>query len=172
MSTRFGTDLMVRITQSIQKRQRIPQYYTEYSCVNCRYDNTYYNGDHTGESHRFLNGIDKDTDILIRCMRKIYRILTAEIILAIIVAVVFISSNINNHWMITMCMFGTLGCLIALVWKELKTPTNYIILGVLTLLAVYSFGVVHVVTCYKVLWSILMSGLIHVFFPLPLCTWC
>merc|ERR1711962_295395 len=47
-----------------------------------------------------------------------------------------------------MALIGTFGSLFALMWKRQETPTNYIFLGVFTLMEAYSIGVI--VTFYKV----------------------
>lgn len=87
-------------------------------------------------------------------MRKVYGILTAQLVLTTLVCILFMASETlqtfvqTNHWMLTLCFIATFGSLFALMAKRQETPTNYILLGVFTLLESYSVGVV--VTFYKV----------------------
>ncbi|XP_041349886.1 protein lifeguard 4-like [Gigantopelta aegis] len=87
-------------------------------------------------------------------LRKVYGILTAQILLTTIVAALFIVSEPIKHyvqnsgWMMMTALFGTFGVLLALMWKRNETPTNYILLAVFTLMEAYSVGVV--VTFYNV----------------------
>ncbi|KAK3769647.1 hypothetical protein RRG08_004899 [Elysia crispata] len=87
-------------------------------------------------------------------MRKVYGILSAQLLVTTLVAAVFMTHEgiqeyvQQNHWMMTMSLFGTLGVLFALMWKRHETPTNYILLGVFTLMEAYCIGVI--VTFYKV----------------------
>ncbi|GFO06307.1 protein lifeguard 4-like isoform x1 [Plakobranchus ocellatus] len=87
-------------------------------------------------------------------MRKVYGILSVQLLITTIVAAVFMAHEgiqdyvQQNHWMMTVSLFGTLGILLALMWKRHETPTNYILLGVFTLMEAYCIGVI--VTFYKV----------------------
>lgn len=87
-------------------------------------------------------------------MRKVYGILSAQLVVTTVVAALFMASQPiqdfvqQNHWMMTIALIGTFGSLFALMWKRQETPTNYILLGVFTLMEAYSIGVI--VTFYKV----------------------
>ncbi|XP_005093726.1 protein lifeguard 4 [Aplysia californica] len=87
-------------------------------------------------------------------MRKVYGILVTQLIVTTMVAALFMASESvqqfvqENHWMMTLSFVGTFGSLFALMWKRQETPTNYILLGVFTLMEAYAIGVV--VTFYKV----------------------
>ncbi|KAI8782128.1 protein lifeguard 4-like [Biomphalaria glabrata] len=87
-------------------------------------------------------------------MRKVYGILTAQLIVTTLMSGIFMLSDTlqdfvqTNHWMLTISIFATFGILLALMWKRHETPTNYILLGLFTLMESYAIGVV--VTFYKV----------------------
>ncbi|KAK0051879.1 protein lifeguard 4 [Biomphalaria pfeifferi] len=87
-------------------------------------------------------------------MRKVYGILTAQLVVTTLMSGVFMLSDTlqdfvqTNHWMLTISIFATFGILLALMWKRHETPTNYILLGLFTLMESYAIGVV--VTFYKV----------------------
>ncbi|XP_059167903.1 protein lifeguard 4-like [Physella acuta] len=87
-------------------------------------------------------------------MRKVFGILTAQLFVTTLMSAVFMLSEPvqeyvqTNHWMLTVSIFGTFGVLLALMWKRQETPTNYILLGIFTLMESYAIGVV--VTFYKV----------------------
>ncbi|XP_067685249.1 protein lifeguard 4-like [Haliotis asinina] len=87
-------------------------------------------------------------------LRKVYGILTTQILLTVIVSALFMSNEgvqkyiHSNQWMMTVSLFGTFIVIFALMWKRHETPTNYILLGVFTLLEAYTIGVI--VTFYTV----------------------
>ncbi|XP_069101715.1 protein lifeguard 4-like [Argopecten irradians] len=87
-------------------------------------------------------------------LRKVYGILTAQILVTTIVAALFMLSEgvakfvQTNQWMLLVAFIGTIGILMALMVKRQETPTNYILLGVFTLFEAYTVGVV--VTFYQV----------------------
>ncbi|KAH9514307.1 Transmembrane BAX inhibitor motif-containing protein 4 [Bulinus truncatus] len=87
-------------------------------------------------------------------MRKVYGILCVQLMVTTLMSAIFMMSETlqsfvqTNHWMLTISIFATFGVLFALMWKRHETPTNYILLGIFTLLESYSVGVV--VTFYKV----------------------
>ncbi|RUS84896.1 hypothetical protein EGW08_007365 [Elysia chlorotica] len=87
-------------------------------------------------------------------MRKVYGILSVQLLVTTFVAAVFMSHGgiqeyvQQNHWMMTISLFGTIGVLFGLMWKRHETPTNYILLGLFTLMEAYCIGVI--VTFYKV----------------------
>ncbi|CAG2233085.1 LFG [Mytilus edulis] len=87
-------------------------------------------------------------------LRKVYGILSAQILLSTIVAGVIYSSETattfvqTNNWMLLVALIGSLGLIFALMVYRHQTPTNYILLTVFTLMEAYSVGVV--VTFYEV----------------------
>jgi len=87
-------------------------------------------------------------------MRKVYGILTAQLIMTTAVSALFMASESlqelvqHNQWMMTISFIGTFASLMALMWKRQETPINYILLAIFTLLESYAIGVV--VTFYKV----------------------
>lgn len=87
-------------------------------------------------------------------LRKVYGILSAQILLTTITAALFMSSQTiidfvqQSQWMLLVAIIGSLGLLIALMVYRQETPTNYILLALFTLFEAYSVGVV--VTFYEV----------------------
>ncbi|BFZ08765.1 hypothetical protein BsWGS_11804 [Bradybaena similaris] len=87
-------------------------------------------------------------------MRKVFGILAAQLLVTTVMAALFMVSEPvqefvqGSHWMLTLSLFGTIGVLFALMWKRHETPTNYILLGIFTLMEAYAVGVI--VTFYKV----------------------
>ncbi|XP_060064655.1 protein lifeguard 4-like [Ylistrum balloti] len=87
-------------------------------------------------------------------LRKVYGILTAQILVTTVVAALFMLSEglekfvQTNQWMLLVAFIGTIGVLMALMVKRQETPTNYILLGIFTLFEAYTVGVV--VTFYQV----------------------
>lgn len=87
-------------------------------------------------------------------LRKVYGILSAQILLSTIVAGVIYSSSTatqfvqTNNWMLLIALIGSLGLIFALMVYRHQTPTNYILLTAFTVMEAYSVGVV--VTFYEV----------------------
>ncbi|PVD24078.1 hypothetical protein C0Q70_14548 [Pomacea canaliculata] len=87
-------------------------------------------------------------------LRKVYGILSAQLLTTTILASIFLLHEPAKQfvqekpWMLFVSLIGTLGVLLALVWKRNETPINYILLGVFTLLESYAVGVI--VTLYSV----------------------
>lgn len=87
-------------------------------------------------------------------LRKVYGILSAQILLSTIVAGVIMASETatefvqQNNWLLLIALIGTLGVLFPLMIFRHQTPHNYIFLGLFTLMEAYSIGVI--VTFYKV----------------------
>lgn len=87
-------------------------------------------------------------------LRKVYGILTAQLLVTTLVSAIFMMNDSiqqfvqNNSWMMMVSLIGTLASLFALMWKRQETPTNYILLAVFTVLEAYAVGVV--VTLYEV----------------------
>ncbi|KAL4227195.1 Transmembrane BAX inhibitor motif-containing protein 4 [Mactra antiquata] len=85
-------------------------------------------------------------------LRKVYSILTTQLLLTAIVGAIFMLNDgikafvQQNNWMLLIAFIGTLATLFPLMIKRQETPTNYILLGLFTLMEAYSVGVV--VTMY------------------------
>ncbi|CAG5130752.1 unnamed protein product [Candidula unifasciata] len=104
-------------------------------------------------------------------MRKVFGILTAQILVTTIMAALFMVSEPvqefvqGSHWMLTLSLFGTIGVLFALMWKRHETPTNYILLGIFTLMEAYAVGVIG--KAMMALYGLLLASLMQVFLPVP-----
>ncbi|KAI8984312.1 inhibitor of apoptosis-promoting Bax1-domain-containing protein [Mycotypha africana] len=87
-------------------------------------------------------------EIRMQFVRKVYSILTAQILGTIIMSVVYISNEgvktwvQTNPWMVFVSMFGSLGVLFALMWKARSTPLNFYLLGLFTLLESHMVGTI------------------------------
>lgn len=87
-------------------------------------------------------------------LRKVYGILTAQILLTVGVCALFmINESVQNYvqqsqWMLLVGFIGTMGVLIGLMVYRHETPTNYFLLGLFTIFESYSVGVL--VTFYQV----------------------
>ncbi|KAL8585448.1 hypothetical protein ACOMHN_024609 [Nucella lapillus] len=87
-------------------------------------------------------------------LRKVYGILTAQLLVTTLVAAVFVLNEPvqkfvqGNSWMLMLSLIGTFASLMGLMWKRQETPTNYILLAVFTMMEAYAVGVV--VTLYEV----------------------
>lgn len=87
-------------------------------------------------------------------LRKVYGILSVQLLLTTITGFLFMSSETvtnyvqQNHWMLLVAMVGSIGLVIALMIYKNQTPTNYILLGLFTMFEAYCVGTV--VTFYKV----------------------
>lgn len=87
-------------------------------------------------------------------LRKVYGILSAQILLTTLTSALFMSSQTiidfvqQSQWMLLVALIGSLGLIFALMVYRHQTPTNYILLGLFTLFEAYSVGVI--VTFYEV----------------------
>ncbi|KAK3101629.1 hypothetical protein FSP39_004997 [Pinctada imbricata] len=86
-------------------------------------------------------------------LRKVYGILSVQLLLTAITGAVFMSSETitayvhQSQWMLLVAFIGTIGLIFGLMVFRHETPTNYILLGLFTLFEAYSIGVV--VTFYE-----------------------
>jgi len=86
-------------------------------------------------------------------IRKVYGLLTVQLLLTIIVASLCmftppIKEFIHtNDWMMFVAMFSSIGLIIALHIKRKETPTNFILLAAFTVVEAYTVGVI--VTYYS-----------------------
>lgn len=80
-------------------------------------------------------------------LRKVYGILSVQLaVTAVIAGLIKMSTTLTtfvqtNQWMLMASFFVCLGLLIALNFKARETPTNFILLGIFTLVESYTIGV-------------------------------
>ncbi|KAI9319854.1 inhibitor of apoptosis-promoting Bax1-domain-containing protein [Dichotomocladium elegans] len=104
-------------------------------------------------------------EVRLQFVRKVYSILSAQILSTIALSAVYmynlnIRQWIQSHqWLIFLSIFGTLGIMLALMWKARSTPLNYILLGLFTLLEGHLVG--FIVTYYDQ--TIVLQALIITF---------
>ncbi|XP_077274580.1 protein lifeguard 4-like [Temnothorax americanus] len=91
-----------------------------------------------------------NADIKIRMgfLRKVYGLLTIQILMTVALASVFVMSSTvklyvkdNLGWSMSLVFFLTMGILIALMIKRRDHPANLILLGAFTLVMAYNVGV-------------------------------
>jgi FtsH-binding integral membrane protein len=81
-------------------------------------------------------------------IRKVYSILTVQLLLTFAASVASFASTSyrnwiqSNQWMLWFSMFGSLGFLLLTFWKRKSYPTNLIFLGVFTALEAYMVSVI------------------------------
>jgi len=81
-------------------------------------------------------------------VRKVYSILTVQILLtAAVSSVSFFSESYknwiqSNQWMLWVSIFGALGFMGLTYWKRISYPTNLLFLGAFTALEAYSISVI------------------------------
>ncbi|KAL6264094.1 protein lifeguard 4-like [Pogonomyrmex barbatus] len=91
-----------------------------------------------------------NADIKIRMgfLRKVYGLLSIQLLMTVALASVFVISSTvklyvqNNVWTIGLAFFLTMAILIALMIKRRDHPTNLILLSTFTLVQAYTIGVV------------------------------
>jgi len=87
-------------------------------------------------------------DIRMQFIRKVYSILTVQILLTFIAsAASFMSDSYrnwiqSNQWLLWISLFGSFGFLLLTFWKRKSYPTNLIFLGVFTAMEAYTISVV------------------------------
>ncbi|CAH1783365.1 unnamed protein product [Owenia fusiformis] len=87
-------------------------------------------------------------------LRKVYGILTTQLVLTTIVGALFMTVDPikgfvrENNWLMGIAAFGSLGLIFALMWKRHETPTNFYLLAAFTVVEAYTVGVI--VTFYDV----------------------
>lgn len=81
-------------------------------------------------------------------IRKVYAILTAQILLTTVISSIsFFSDSFrgwiqSNQWMMWVSLFGAIGFMLLTFWKRKSFPMNLIFLGVFTALEAYSIAVI------------------------------
>ncbi|KAG9297139.1 hypothetical protein G9A89_019420 [Geosiphon pyriformis] len=89
-----------------------------------------------------------ECDISIRnaFVSKVYSILGAQLLTTIVMGAIFMYNDslklwvYTHSWLLWVSIFGSLGTLFALGWKSQSYPTNYILLGIFTLLEGYAIA--------------------------------
>jgi len=87
-------------------------------------------------------------DIRMQFVRKVYSILTVQLLLtAVLSSVSFFSPGYKtwiqtNQWMLWLSLFGAIGFMLLTFWKRKSYPTNLIFLGAFTALEAYTISVV------------------------------
>ncbi|KAJ5223661.1 Bax inhibitor 1-like protein [Penicillium chermesinum] len=105
--------------------------------------------DNLPDDFRFGGKVAEATiDIRMQFVRKVYSILTAQILLTTIMSSVsFFSTSYRdwikgNPWLLILSVFGALGFMLATFWKRKSYPANLLFLSAFTLLEAYSISVV------------------------------
>jgi FtsH-binding integral membrane protein len=87
-------------------------------------------------------------DIRMQFVRKVYAILTVQLLLtAVLSSVSFFSDTYrtwiqSNMWMMIVSIFGALGFMLVTYWKRKSYPANLLFLSAFTILEAYSISVV------------------------------
>ncbi|XP_014677966.1 PREDICTED: protein lifeguard 4-like [Priapulus caudatus] len=96
-------------------------------------------------------------------LRKVYGILTAQLLLTTLVGTIFILTPAvrefvqSNQWLLMLSLFASMGLVIAMYVKRMETPINYILLLVFTLVESYVVGTI--VTFYDQMMVLQAFGL-------------
>ncbi|KAG1142571.1 hypothetical protein G6F37_010487 [Rhizopus arrhizus] len=104
-------------------------------------------------------------EIRMQFVRKVYSILTVQILGTALVSALYMSTASiktwvqNNPWMLLLSMFGSIGILFSLMWKARSTPLNYYLLALFTLCESHMVGTI--VTYYDK--SVALQALIITF---------
>ncbi|KAI9473872.1 MAG: inhibitor of apoptosis-promoting Bax1-domain-containing protein [Benjaminiella poitrasii] len=91
---------------------------------------------------------NSNVEIRMQFVRKVYSILTVQILGTIIMSSVYMFNEgvktwVQTHpWMLFVSMFGSFGSLIALMFKGRSTPLNYYLLALFTLLESHMVGTI------------------------------
>ncbi|KAI9676121.1 MAG: hypothetical protein M1817_000866 [Caeruleum heppii] len=87
-------------------------------------------------------------DIRMQFVRKVYAILTVQLLATTVLSSIsFFSSGYkhwirSNQWMMWLSLFGAIGFMLLTFWKRKSYPTNLVFLGGFTLLEAYSISVI------------------------------
>ncbi|XP_018329688.1 protein lifeguard 4 [Agrilus planipennis] len=94
------------------------------------------------------NVLQASKNIRLAFIRKVYGILSVQLLLTVIIAAVcMFTPQITgfvqkNDWMLMLSLFGSMGILIALFIKRKDTPANFILLTAFTVMQAYTVGVI------------------------------
>ncbi|KAH0948996.1 hypothetical protein HN011_006895 [Eciton burchellii] len=89
-----------------------------------------------------------DINIRMGFLRKVYGLLSIQLLMTVVVGAVFMMSSTvklyvqNNPWTIGLAFFMTIGILIGLLIKRRDHPANLFLLSAFTLVQAYTVGVV------------------------------
>lgn len=105
--------------------------------------------DNVPDDFKFGGSVAEATlDIRMQFIRKVYSILTAQILLTTILSSVsFFSDSYrswiqSNTWMVWVSLIGAIGLMFATYWKRKSYPTNLLFLTGFTALEAYSISVI------------------------------
>ncbi|ORY67785.1 transmembrane BAX inhibitor motif-containing protein [Pseudomassariella vexata] len=133
--------------------------------------------DNIPDDFKFGGSVAEATiDIRNQFIRKVYTILTAQLILTAVVSGLSFWSESYKSWiqshpaMVWISLFGSIGFMFLTYWKRKSYPTNLLFLSGFTLLEAYTISVI--VSFYKtqiVLNAVILTGGIFVFLTLFAC---
>ncbi|KAI8972294.1 inhibitor of apoptosis-promoting Bax1-domain-containing protein [Pilobolus umbonatus] len=136
------------------------------------------------QGHPLLNEEDdmfKETvansskEIRLQFVRKVYSILTTQLLVTTVLSGVYMSNDPvkhwvqSNQWLMLVSALVSIGILFLLAWKSRSVPLNYILLSVFTLLEGHAVGTVVTFYDQKIVLQALLITL-GVFFGLTLFT--
>merc|ERR1712000_792534 len=105
--------------------------------------------DNVPDDFKFGGSVSEATiDIRMSFIRKVYSILTVQLLLtAGLSCLSFFSSGYrnwiqSNSWMMWVSLFGAIGFMLLTFWKRKSYPTNMIFLGAFTAMEAYSISVI------------------------------
>jgi len=105
--------------------------------------------DNVPDDFKFGGSVAEATlDIRMAFVRKVYAILTVQILLtAALSSVSFFSTGYKhwiqaNQWMLWISLFGSIGFMLLTFWKRKSYPTNLLFLGIFTALEAYTISVI------------------------------
>lgn len=102
-------------------------------------------------------------------LRKVYGIVATQLVVAAIISTIIISvENVkmffqNNPGFVLLLFLATMICLLALYINQLDYPTNFILLGIFTLLESFTIGTI--VSCFDkilVIQAVILTAVIVV----------
>lgn len=106
-------------------------------------------GDNIPDDFKFGGSVAEATlPIRMQFVRKVYSILTVQILLtAVMSSISFVSDSYrhwiqSNPWMMLVSVFGALGFMLLTYWKRKSYPSNLLFLTAFTLLEAYAVSVV------------------------------
>jgi len=105
--------------------------------------------DNVPDDFKFGGSVAEATlDIRMQFVRKVYAILTVQLLLTTVLsAISFFSSGYrnwiqSNSWLMWISLFGAIGFMLLTFWKRKSYPTNLLFLGAFTALEAYSISVI------------------------------
>lgn len=105
--------------------------------------------DNIPDDFKFGGSVSEATlDIRMAFIRKVYAILTVQLLItAVLSSVSFFSKTYrtwiqSNSWLMWTSLFGAIGFMLLTYWKRKSYPTNLFFLGGFTLLEAYSISVI------------------------------